>query len=125
MKEKDLLKRFKKESKNLNDIRLKSIHAQEKYDNEKTIGKDEKKRAKFHEDLKAVNEKEDAIRDVYARKIFEYLSQEKPILIRRRDKTEVPWLDAFGTDFEMLSVELKASIVALVEQDGGQYRIKF
>ena len=53
------------------------------------------------------------------------LSQEQPTLIRRRDKTEVSWVEAFGTEYEALTTELKASIVALIEEDGGQYRIKF
>ena len=51
------------------------------------------------------------------------LSKTKPVLLRLRDKQEIAWTEAFGTDFETLSPELQASLIALVEEKGGQYRL--
>ena len=44
------------------------------------------------------------------------------MLIRKRDKLKISWHDAFGSDYSKLMPELKESIIALVEEDGGQYR---
>jgi hypothetical protein len=120
----DLKKKFKKESKEFERLRLKSASAQIKYDD--SIGRDlsQEKIAKLRTNLDATLAKEDEFVVQYARKIFDYFKITKPILIRRRDKAEISWDDAFGTDFDKISPELKGSIVALVEENGGQYGIK-
>jgi hypothetical protein len=120
----DLKRKFKKESKEFERLRLKSASAQIKYDD--SIGSDlsQEKIDKLRINLDDVLAKEDEFVVQYARKIFDYFKITKPILIRRRDKAEISWDDAFGTDFDKISPELKGSIVALVEENGGQYGIK-
>jgi hypothetical protein len=120
----DLKKKFKKESKEFERLRLKSESAQIKYDD--SIGSDlsQEKIDKLHTNLDDALAKEDEFVVQYARKIFDNFKVIKPTLIHRRDKLEVSWDNAFGTDFDKISPELKGSIVALVEENGGQYRIK-
>ena len=61
---------------------------------------------------------------MYAKKVFDELSVVQPLLIRRRDKADVEWIDAFGVDFDALPIEVKYSLIALVEETGGQYLLK-
>lgn len=109
-------------SKRYKDIKKKSIDAQLAFDDNGGIhGKDADM---FKKQLDEANRVEADFLEEYACSVFEILSKTKPMLIRRRDKTEVTWEEAFGDDFSKLSEGLKNSLVALVEHDGGQYVIK-
>ena len=120
---KDLHKLFKKESAEYEKFRLKSIKAQIKYD-DAIANVDGETLKRIRQDLDDALKREDAFVDSYAQKVFQILSREKPVLLRRRDKTLVPWEDAFGNDYSQLSPERKGSLVALIEEDGGQYRLQ-
>ncbi|MBE5743143.1 MAG: hypothetical protein E7358_00305 [Clostridiales bacterium] len=66
----------------------------------------------------------DEVIKVYAKVIFEELSIIKPKLISRLDKTTVTWENVFPLNFQEVPDTLMKSIVALIEEDGGKYRIK-
>ena len=51
------------------------------------------------------------------------MSPEKPVLIRRKTGEEVAWMDAFGDKFEKIDPKLYGSLVALIEESGGKYRL--
>lgn len=70
-----------------------------------------------------MRKKEDAFRDTYASKVYSYLSEYKPDLINRQSKATEHWEDAFGEDYSSIDPNLKISLVALVEEVGGKYRI--
>ncbi len=112
---------FLKESKQMNKYRLASIQAQLDYENaEDNI---DPELDKYETILKKAEQEEDSYSDLYAKKIFDFLKNIKPVLIRKRSNQKVPWDEAFGTDFSKLSNEVKGSLVALVEEDGGEYRL--
>lgn len=118
-----LKKQFKKEIREFEKIRIESVRLQNKYDDAK-LSKKEQKSTKLKDKLDEIKSIELEFVEVYAKKVFDQLSVVQPLLIRRRDKVEVEWIDAFGADFNLLSVEVKYSLIALVEESGGQYRIK-
>ena len=59
----------------------------------------------------------------YAKEIFELLSPIKPRLIVRKDKSVVEWDSVFPESFDELSPKLRKSLISIVEEDGGRYRI--
>ncbi len=65
----------------------------------------------------------DEIKNRYASKVFSFFSKQKPMLLRRKDKITVSWEDAFGQDYDSLEKGLRNSLVALIEESGGRYRI--
>lgn len=119
-------KEFEDDHKTVTEIRYKLRAARDQY-NEGKI------RAKYDHlpiDVEALKCKVDALRveqnqarDRYAQHVFNYYSATKPILIRDVSKEEVSWRDAFGESFDDLSDGLRDSLVALIEEDGGQYRL--
>lgn len=118
----DLQKMFKRELAEFERLRLKSVKAQRTHDDAAiTLGKPLSNKLK--ENLDEALHEEAKFKESYARKVFEILSKSQPLLLRRRDREVIKWLDAFGTDFKSLSPELQASLVALVEEKGGQYRL--
>ena len=118
----DLQKAFEKEMQEYQTIRLESIKAQRQHDDYAITAKSVP--AGLKNDLNNALEKEAKFKKKYAFKVFEFLSKRHPELIRRRDNQVIKWEDAFGNDFSILPPELWASLVALVEEKGGQYRIK-
>lgn len=149
MKQAELLKQFNTEHQLLQEIRYQVIEAQERLEKAQDSAKcstcekgkaDLKKDVyeryqnckvglrcgkteKLYKEYAGLKKQEDSVREEYAGKIFAYLSECKPMLINRQDKTEIPWDKAFGTDFSHLEPGLKTALVALVEQAGGRYRI--
>ena len=119
---KDLQKKFEKEMQEYKNIRLESIKAQQQHDDFAITAHDVP--AKLTDNLNRATEKETEFKRQYASKVFELLSKTKPELIRRRDSAVINWEDAFGNDFSKLPPELWGSLVALVEEKGGQYRLK-
>ena len=122
MKKDDLKKYFKSESEQMGKYRIESIHAQleleeaeKKHDPNLTI---------YEKAVKNAEQEEDVFSEVYAKKIFDYLKDFAPVLIRKRNDQKVNWEEAFGSDYLTLSKGLKASLIALVEDDGGQYRLE-
>ena len=118
----DLQKTFEQEMQEYQTIRLESIKAQRHHDDYAITAKSVPSGLK--NDLDNALEKESKFKEKYASKVFEYLSKSQPELIRRRDNQLIKWEDAFGNDFSKLPPELWASLVALIEEKGGQYRIK-
>ena len=118
-----LKKQFKKEIRQFEKIRLESVRLQNKYDDDR-LSKKEQKSTKIKDKLDVIKTTELEFVEIYAKKVFDELSVVQPLLIRRRDKADVEWIDAFGTDFDLLPIEVKYSLIALVEEAGGQYRIK-
>ena len=121
MKKNDLKKQFQDESEKMKKFHIVSIQAQLDYENAKDNHNPELD--KYETILKKAEQEEDSYSDLYAKKIFDYLKNIKPVLIRKRSNQKVSWDEAFGTDFSKLSNEVKGSLVALVEEDGGQYRL--
>ena len=122
MNKNELKKQFQNESEQMNKYHLASIRAQLDYENaENNLNPELDKYAK---NLNKAEYEEDVYTELYAKKIFDYLKILKPDLIRRRNNQKVLWDEAFGMDYSMLSNELKGSLVALVEEDGGQYRLE-
>lgn len=103
-------------------LRLRSVAAQRKHD-DVAITLSGPPPDVLKESMDVALKEEAEFKKNYARKIFETLSENEPSLLRRRDKKVVEWSKAFGTDFESLSPELQASLVALIEEKGGQYRL--
>ena len=76
--------------------------------------------------MKRVNKQKEKLSEVeseYAKTIFDYLSESKPSLIVRKTKEIIAWDKAYPSSFDALSEDQITSIVALVEEDGGRYRI--
>lgn len=118
-----ITKKFKKYIKEYEKIRLESVKIQRKYDDAVATAKESVSK-KLSEALKEVEKKEKEFTERYAKEVFDFLSETKPLLIRKRDSMEVRWIDAFGDDFTKLTPGLKQSLIALVEGKGGQYKIK-
>ena len=118
----NLQKSFKMEIMEFAQIRLDSVKAKMEYD-DAAIASHEPVPNHLKKNMDEAIRREATFKENYARKIFEMLSERKPSLLRRRDKEVTEWLSAFGADFESLSPELQASLVALVEEKGGQYRL--
>ena len=101
---------------------VKQISVYDRYQNCK-LGLRCGKTVKLYKVYTGLKKQEDSVREEYAKKVFAYLSDCKPELLNRQDKTEISWNEAFGTDFSHLEPGLKTALVALVEQAGGRYRI--
>ena len=116
-------KLFKHERKLYQKIRLRHIKAQRLYEEELYGNNNSKRLASLKMDLDEAKQREEQFINEYAYKIFTELSKTKPNLIRRINNSIVPWMGAFGVVFDDISPALRGSLVALIEMDGGQYRI--
>ncbi len=149
MKQEELSKQFEKEHSELQNIRYQVTEAQQRFEKAEDaakcsscdIGKEDLKLdfydryqgckfgircgkvRKLYKELAILKKEEDVLREKYASKVFRFLSDSKPELINRQDKTVLPWDKAYGKDFEALEPGLKTALVALVEEVGGRYRI--
>jgi len=74
--------------------------------------------------IKQAEKQEESTREAYGKKLFKILAEYQPVLTHTKDKSDIAWIDVFGTDYSRLSNEEKVSLVALVELDGGLYRLK-
>ncbi len=63
------------------------------------------------------------IENDYSHSIFVTLSQEKPKLIVRKTKKMIPWNNVFSEKYDELSEEQRYSLISLIEEDGGEYKI--
>lgn len=63
------------------------------------------------------------IENEYALAVFEKYKKKGPMLIRVNTGEEVPWDEAFGQNYAMVSKSLRHSLVGLVEKPG-QYSLK-
>ncbi len=111
---------FKSYSAKAKELRLARIQAQLNYDDTSKEYEEQWKQA--NEDLSKAKKEESDFRELYAKEIFNYCNDRNPWLIRNRDNAKIIWKDAFGANYSDLSPELKASVIALIEEDGGQYR---
>jgi len=59
----------------------------------------------------------------YSKNVFALLCKEDPALINRKSNKRVSWASAFGEKYELLSDDKKYSLIALIEEDGGEYRV--
>lgn len=65
----------------------------------------------------------DEIKDKYAKNVFDFFSVQSPKLLRRKDNAMIEWKEAFGNEFEKLDKGMRSSLVALIEESGGRYRL--
>jgi len=79
---------------------------------------------KCHKKLMEAENKQFLVREKYAKKIYDYFAPSFPTLIRCQTGEAVSWGEAFGTDFDKTTTANRNSIVALIEEDGGQYRFE-
>lgn len=70
-----------------------------------------------------LREEEKKAWDAYAKHVFEYFSPIEPELIRDVTGERVSWRETFGDSYEVLDTGLRNSLVALIEKNGGQYRL--
>lgn len=59
----------------------------------------------------------------YAKEIFETLKKEKPNLLVRTTKEIIKWNQAFPEDFNDVNTNLYSTLIALIEEVAGRYRI--
>ena len=78
---------------------------------------------KTNEKLEIVKKEYEDIKLEYARMIFSYFSEQKPSILVRKTKEIISWDEAFPSDFNLLSEDQVRSIIPLVEEDGGRYRL--
>ena len=121
MKIAEIKKHFQNESEQMEKYRLASIHAQLEFENAEK--NHDPNLAVYEKAVKNAEREEDAFSEIFSKAIFDFLKDSAPVLIRRRNNQKVNWSDAFGSDFSELSVELRGSLIALIEEDGGQYRL--
>lgn len=74
--------------------------------------------------IKQDERKAKSTREEYGERLFDILRDYKPLLIFLKDQSEKQWEEVFGRDYSALSDNQKVSLIALVELDGGLYRIK-
>lgn len=116
--------KYAKERKQFKAIRDEHIRIQQQVDEAEINNYETAVYQALQAQLDEISQKEKEFREYYAKRIFNDLSLTRPTLIRRRDEKEVSWREAFGNDYSRLSPELKASVIALIELNGGQYRLK-
>ena len=63
------------------------------------------------------------IQEQYANVIFSNLSSYKPKLVERKNNKVLEWDDVFNSSNILVDEEMNKSLVALIEEDGGKYRI--
>ena len=76
------------------------------------------------EKIKQAASKEKTIREEYGKVLLRILTEFDPVLINVRDHSEKQWDEVFDSEYDMLSEEKRVSLIALVEEDGGLYRMK-
>ena len=59
----------------------------------------------------------------YAKVIFDVFKGIKPPLLNRRSNTFESWDSVFGSDYNMIPKDLTPNLEALVEENGGLYRL--
>lgn len=72
---------------------------------------------------KKIDEVDRFVEYEYARDIFEKYNKKCPKLICNETGEIVSWREAFGNDFDILSKNLRHSLVGLME-GGGRYRFR-
>lgn len=88
---------------------------------EKSCSNVVKKHVEF---VKAMSEY-DETRMEYAQVILEEFGKVKPILYNRITKKDAKWDECFPSSFsEVIKKDLVNSLIALIELDGGRYRLK-
>lgn len=79
---------------------------------------------KENKKLEKIKGKYSEVEREYAKTIFESFSKTKPKLLVRKTKEIIAWDKAFPGGFDNLSDDQIKSIIPLIEEDGGRYRIK-
>ena len=74
--------------------------------------------------IKDSEQKEKKIREEYGAKLFDILKEFNPAVICLKDRSITSWDKVFGSCYSRLSEDDKVSLIALVEFDGGMYRLK-
>ena len=70
------------------------------------------------------SQKVDLLLSNYANVIFNVLKEDKPKLIHRRTNKVMKWEDVFPSSFKSVTPALRNALIALIEEEGGAYRIK-
>ncbi len=103
------------------EMQLKCSDEQEKYDSMKEGDREREKQLKRLETLK---EKYSEVKKEYSLSIFKYFSTIKPDLIVRKTGELVTWNSIFPESIVSPSDDQVRSIIALIEEDGGKYRLQ-
>ncbi len=103
------------------EMQLKCSDEQEKYDSMKEGNREREKQLKRLETLK---EKYSEVKKEYSLSIFKYFSTIKPDLIVRKTGELVTWNSIFPESIVSPSDDQVRSIIALIEEDGGKYRLQ-
>lgn len=74
--------------------------------------------------LDKIKEKYSEISKDYAKAIFDYLSTMMPELVVRKTKETVSWESVFPESFSEITDDQVKSLIAIIEEDGGRYRLK-
>lgn len=83
-----------------------------------------KKVVKIHNELISVKDKLTVVRDNYAEVIFNNLLKKEVKIINIRTKQVSEFSEIYGNTFSSITSEKKDSLVSLIEEDGGLYRVK-
>ena len=114
---------FESERKIYKDLRLEHVRKQMEYDKHYYNNPQSSITKKCKRALDDIQRKENSFIAQYAQEIYDHLSKTKPVLLKRATKTQISWEEAFGEKFSEISPNLYGTLVALIELDGGQYRI--
>lgn len=129
MKKAEIIALFKKTSNKYQEAQMACSKQQELCDGlrqEIGFGKSglEKRLARETSTLKQQKERIDIMRTQYASDVLDKLNEICPTLLIRVSKEKIKWTDAFGaTDKDKLSADDIRALIALIEEDGGRYRI--
>lgn len=118
---KEIMTLFSDYSIKAKELRLARLQAQLNFDN--TPIESENQRKINENKLQKAKTEEANFRELYAKEIFTYFEKKKPMLIHRKSNKKYAWQEAFGNDYSQVSPELKHSLIALIEDDGGQFRL--
>ncbi len=121
MDEKKALKNLEEARERFQKMQIEFSGLHESYDSLKEGSKEKDKQAKQMDKAKKVYSD---IKEQYAKSIYEYYSLIKPDLLVRKTKETIQWMDAFSMSFKELSEDQLKSVIALVEEDGGRFRVK-
>ncbi|MDE6726713.1 MAG: hypothetical protein K2J80_02105 [Oscillospiraceae bacterium] len=71
----------------------------------------------------SINETQSFITEIYSQVVYNILIKVKPLLYNLRLKKDTTWESVFGKSFINLSTGERKGLVALIEENGGIYRL--
>ena len=125
MKKETLMRELSRIRKEYTKRKLEYSDQQEIYDSMSYNDKNSRKLERERKQLERTKEGYKACKEEYARSIFNLLSKEGPDLMVRTSKAIIPWKSAYDKEYDMLTEDQKRTLIPLVEEDGGRYRIVY